>query len=570
MPANNVQVVGHWTKNSYTVTYVTDGTAPGDWSDPASENYGYGEGVTLPAVTVPTGYSFSGWDASDLNGDGAAGYTMPANNVQVVGHWTKNNTADSGIIVTFDPQGGVVAPTNKVVTYNKPYGNLPTPTRTGYAFDGWYTAASGGTKVDASTLVQNAGNHTLYAHWTASQQIIQLRHNYTLDGAYQGTVDDGTISGVPFGTPYGFAGLAKADYNGRTYSLVNIVITYSKSTPVVSAGVEDESAEAAANELPAVIPETQTVDDEDTEAVAEAVNEETAGAEADLTVDLTEEDPADGVQEESAAAEEEVNAEADSEESGSFLSGILENIKTTLARIFKPGYVFAAAVEGPTANSGSFTLQPGDQFKFATGYNYTVQMNYAATTPPVVTPVIDPPAGGGGAATVVTPQTTTPAPAQAQTQTPPTTTVVTPVPAPTAAPAPTGTEGEGEASIEDPEVPLSNGGAAWALLNLLLTILAIVLTAALWITYRLRRKEEDQDDPNIEVTVKRRVGFRIVSIIVAVVAVIVFILTEDMTLPMQITDKWTIWMVVIAVAQILVAFFSRKKVEEEDLDQQHA
>lgn len=44
------------------------------------------------------------------------------------------------------------------------YDELPRLSRGGYAFDGWYTAASGGTKVTSGTAVGSI--YTLYAHWT--------------------------------------------------------------------------------------------------------------------------------------------------------------------------------------------------------------------------------------------------------------------------------------------------------------------------------------------------------------------------------------------------------------------
>ena len=40
---------------------------------------------------------------------------------------------------------------------------MATATREGYAFDGWYTAAEGGTKVEYTTMPSK--NETLYAHW---------------------------------------------------------------------------------------------------------------------------------------------------------------------------------------------------------------------------------------------------------------------------------------------------------------------------------------------------------------------------------------------------------------------
>ena len=42
--------------------------------------------------------------------------------------------------------------------------SLPTPTRTGYTFAGWYTAASGGNKIESTSKITSA--QTLYAHWT--------------------------------------------------------------------------------------------------------------------------------------------------------------------------------------------------------------------------------------------------------------------------------------------------------------------------------------------------------------------------------------------------------------------
>ncbi|MBR6586175.1 MAG: InlB B-repeat-containing protein, partial [Kiritimatiellae bacterium] len=66
--------------------------------------------------------------------------------------------------ITFDANGGSVSPTTKEYLTNGTYGSLPTPTRSGYLFTGWYTAASGGTKItDVSTVTHSVV--TLYAQW---------------------------------------------------------------------------------------------------------------------------------------------------------------------------------------------------------------------------------------------------------------------------------------------------------------------------------------------------------------------------------------------------------------------
>ena len=67
--------------------------------------------------------------------------------------------------LTYNNSGGTGCNTKSVMT-GEAYGELCTPIREGYKFDGWYTAESGGTKITASTSVSNNSDHTIYAHWT--------------------------------------------------------------------------------------------------------------------------------------------------------------------------------------------------------------------------------------------------------------------------------------------------------------------------------------------------------------------------------------------------------------------
>ena len=79
--------------------------------------------------------------------------------------------------ITWNPNGGSVTPTSS--TYDGATAvSLPTPTRTGYNFNGWYTAASGGTKInDIGTTTKPTGNVTYYAHWTPKTYAITLNAN---------------------------------------------------------------------------------------------------------------------------------------------------------------------------------------------------------------------------------------------------------------------------------------------------------------------------------------------------------------------------------------------------------
>ena len=57
-----------------------------------------------------------------------------------------------------------MSPTTVTVRGGHAVGELPTPTRTGYDFDGWYTAASGGTEVTPETIAVG-DTMIFYAHW---------------------------------------------------------------------------------------------------------------------------------------------------------------------------------------------------------------------------------------------------------------------------------------------------------------------------------------------------------------------------------------------------------------------
>ena len=96
--------------------------------------------------------------------------------VNLYATWTPNTYT-----VTFNANGGSVSPTSKTVTYGSTYGSLPAPTRTGYTFNGWYTAPSGGARVLGTDTVTTAANHTLYAQWTINSYYLDL--NLGLDGA---------------------------------------------------------------------------------------------------------------------------------------------------------------------------------------------------------------------------------------------------------------------------------------------------------------------------------------------------------------------------------------------------
>lgn len=77
--------------------------------------------------------------------------------------------------ITFDPQGGTVNPTSMTVTAGGRYSTLPTPTREGYLFKGWYTGENGtGENRKGGDYVRITENQTLYAYWEQETPVVTV------------------------------------------------------------------------------------------------------------------------------------------------------------------------------------------------------------------------------------------------------------------------------------------------------------------------------------------------------------------------------------------------------------
>ena len=103
----------------------------------------------------------------------------------------------------------------------------------------------------------------------------------------------------------------------------------------------------------------------------------------------------------------------------------------------------------------------------------------------------------------------------------------------------------------------------WALLNLLLAIGTALASIVLIVLYYVGKKDEEDEKKNKDEEVYRHGGIRAFSLVVAVGAAVAFFLTEDWTLPMRWVDVWTWLMLVIAVIQIVVIFFARRRTETD-------
>jgi uncharacterized repeat protein (TIGR02543 family) len=173
----NVTYYAHWTatKRSYTATFNGNG---GSTPSPSSITKEYNVALgTLPTCTR-TGYTFLGWYTASSGGTKISTTTVVTKDITYYAQWSINSYT-----LTFNPNGGTVTPTSKDLEYNSAYGTLPTPTRASdaqytYTFAGWYTAATGGTQVTATTKMA-AKDTTIYAHWTSNTRSYTVSYQTT-------------------------------------------------------------------------------------------------------------------------------------------------------------------------------------------------------------------------------------------------------------------------------------------------------------------------------------------------------------------------------------------------------
>ncbi|UHP10556.1 InlB B-repeat-containing protein [Listeria marthii] len=149
----------------YKVTFNVEGNA--------SEVETVTEENLIPEPTSPTkkGYTFDGWYDAETGGtkwDFATGQ-MPANDITLYAHFSVNNYQ-----ANFNVDGAV---TNETVVYDTLLEEPTAPTKIGYTFDGWYDAATGGTKWDFTTMKMPANDVTLYAHFTLNDYHV----NFVID-----------------------------------------------------------------------------------------------------------------------------------------------------------------------------------------------------------------------------------------------------------------------------------------------------------------------------------------------------------------------------------------------------
>ena len=201
-----------------TVTFKKNNGSGGDNSVSVDYN------SAMPTINVPTrtGYVFQGYfDATSggtqyykANGQSAHKWDKDTLIANLYAQWTP-----AQYTVSFESNGGS-AVASKPVTYDSTYGELATPTRTAYRFDGWYKESTFVNLVTSSTKVTTTSDHTLYAKWTLMQFDVTLDAQGGSDGTSKVTAtfgEDMPAATMPTREGYTFAGYFDAIEGGTQY-----------------------------------------------------------------------------------------------------------------------------------------------------------------------------------------------------------------------------------------------------------------------------------------------------------------------------------------------------------------
>ena len=176
-----------WLANNYTITYSLDG---GTINNGNVQLYTYGYGTMLPADVSRTGYTFDGW----YSNPSFSGY--PVTSISSTEYGNKSFYAKWTAIryyITYNANDGEIAGAPQTTYY---YGNtvtLPTPTRQGYTFKGWFNNSNlTGSEITEITS-SDYGDKVFYAKWSANEYTVSLNP----DG---GKINVGDVTNYTYGT----------------------------------------------------------------------------------------------------------------------------------------------------------------------------------------------------------------------------------------------------------------------------------------------------------------------------------------------------------------------------------
>ncbi len=210
--SSDITLYAKWAPITYSISYLDKGgeifSGTLGSNSPSTHTFG-----ATTALVNPTkaGYDFGGWYISSDSSGVALSFlsaTVYTSNITLYAKWTPE------VIVTFDKDGGDGIANRITLVYGQTYGTLPSVTRDGYTFGGWWTEANGGgSQVTGATILLTVSDHTLYAKW-----IFEATPGLTY--TYDASSDSYSVSKGAF-DPAGIVYIP-AFYNGKSVTGISV------------------------------------------------------------------------------------------------------------------------------------------------------------------------------------------------------------------------------------------------------------------------------------------------------------------------------------------------------------
>jgi uncharacterized repeat protein (TIGR02543 family) len=203
-PNSSYTLYAKWDAGTYTLTYTYNGATGGAGTTTSSYTTG-GTAITLPTPTK-TGYTFGGWYAENTFVTAVTGAQTPSASATLYAKWTAGTYT---LTYTYNGATGGAGTASSSYTTGGSAITLPTPSKTGYTFGGWYAESTFVTAISGTQTP--AADATLYAKWNNGTYTLTYNYNSATGG--NGTVSDSFTTGgtaitlpAPTRTGYNFAG----------------------------------------------------------------------------------------------------------------------------------------------------------------------------------------------------------------------------------------------------------------------------------------------------------------------------------------------------------------------------
>lgn len=163
----------HWRTND-SIIYTVSFDANGGSCETKKQEVEYGKAYGSLPTPSKLGSTFMGWHTAINGGKKVSSDSIynTEGNITLYAQWEINSYT-----VKLDANGGICEPDEIEIKYGDSYGKLPTPIRSGYNFEGWYTAESGGKKITSDSVYNISDDSILYASWSNSKYIVTFNAN---------------------------------------------------------------------------------------------------------------------------------------------------------------------------------------------------------------------------------------------------------------------------------------------------------------------------------------------------------------------------------------------------------